>query len=106
MNLIKRELVSFSVNLANFSDVKFVIRLFSESILIEISLSLFFSLNFNSNKLKVVLEWTVLIYSEGKTLMNIKTHRLSSKVNNFLLSLREFLFCIIIELSDSPLKKK
>ena len=69
-------------------------------------MSLFFSLNFNSNKLNVALEYAVLIYSEGKTLINNNIHKLSSKVNNFLLSFIEFLFGIVIELSDSPLKKK
>ena len=65
----------------------------------------FLSLNFNSNNLKFIFGYIALINSEGKTLMNIIMHRVSSKFNNFLL-LSISLFGIIILLSESPLKKK
>ena len=107
LNLTKSQFVSFSDNFARPPLVKLVVKLLFSSIFIYISLSLFFSLNFNSSNLNsVLLVYTVFIYSEGKTLINIKMHKLSSNVNNFLLSFGEFLFCMVIELSDSPLKKK
>ena len=106
MTFIKIQFVSFSNNFAIGLFEIFVIKLLSKSVPIDISSSFFFSNNFNFNILILFLFSEDFISSDGNTLIKSKIHNLSSKFNNFLFSLLFILLLIVIELSDSPLKKK
>ena len=106
LNLIKRQFVSSSNNFALKKLEVLIFKLLFISEKIDISLSLFFSINFSFNIPKLVISTKDFKYSDGITFIKSKIYNLSSKFNIFLFSLLLILFLITIDVSGSPLKKK